>query len=275
MAVFKNAVFYPETANFIQAVPLSETEMKAVGRLVGDLKSYNLWNKMLAIYPFVGFTGSAGFTTVVPDSFKWNLKDPRDINAAYRLTFQKVNSIGLGSNWYASSNGLKPNGYDQGAITQITASSIPVSNFHFSYYSRTNSIKGLGGAVTGGGGTAMALYPSTGSTTLNYANVSTNTTPVAASSIGLHTITAPATNTLVRYYNNTGASSTMTFQSNVNYPIGLFSTTYNGTTYGSGLSENGDAECAFASIGYALSDLDVTNLYTAVQRFQTTLGRQV
>ena len=34
-------------------------------------------------------------------------------------------------------------------------------------------------------------------------------------------------------------------------------------------------ECAFASIGDGLTDTDVSNLYTAVQAFQTTLSRNV
>ena len=34
-------------------------------------------------------------------------------------------------------------------------------------------------------------------------------------------------------------------------------------------------ECAFASVGNGLTDTEAANLYTAVQAFQTTLGRQV
>jgi hypothetical protein len=34
-------------------------------------------------------------------------------------------------------------------------------------------------------------------------------------------------------------------------------------------------ECAFASIGDGLTDTEAGNLYTAVQAYQTTLGRQV
>ena len=277
MGIAVGKITNPETGNFIQSAGITdETQMKAIGRLVVDLKSYNLWDKMKAIYPFIGFTGSAGFTTVVPDVFKWNLKDARDSDDAFRLTFVKINAIGLGTNWYASSDGLKPNGYDQGAITHLTASSIPVNDFHFSYYSRTNSTKGIGGATQGGGGISMRLYPSAGSNTLYYAERGTTIVPEATSGQGFHIISAPATNTLVRYYNDLpGASSTLSFQSNVNYPIGLFAPTNNGAIAGSGFVYNGDAECAFASIGYGLSDIDVSNLYTAVQKFQTTLGRQV
>lgn len=40
-------------------------------------------------------------------------------------------------------------------------------------------------------------------------------------------------------------------------------------------SSYSDSECAFATIGDGLTDTEAANLYTAVQAFQTTLGRQV
>lgn len=268
-----------DAINFIYAAGLSDrTSLQAISTLVTDLKDSRLWDKMIAVWPFVGFTGSAGFTTVVPDSFKWNLKDPRDSDDAYRLTFIKGQAIGFNSNWYASTNGLKPNGYDQFAKTYITASSIPLEDFHFSYYSRTDTTRGLGGATTGGGTRGLELYPSTGSNTLYYANAGTTQTPEEATTgIGFHTVSVPATNTIVRYFNTSSITdSTVTFQTNVPYGIGLFAPTYNGEYAGApGGDRYGDAECSFASIGYSLSDLDVNNLYTAVQKFQTTLGRQV
>lgn len=67
-----------------------ETIIDGLIDFVATLKITNIWNKMKAIYPFVGGTSS---------SHKWNLKDPRDLNEAYRLTF--FNS------WSHSSNGAK------------------------------------------------------------------------------------------------------------------------------------------------------------------------
>jgi hypothetical protein len=79
-----------EAKAFIQAAGLiDENQMKAVGTLVFDLKNYNLWDKMKAIYPFIGGTAN---------THKFNLKDPRDINAAYRLAFTGT--------WYHTSQGI-------------------------------------------------------------------------------------------------------------------------------------------------------------------------
>jgi len=69
------------------------TQKDAINTLVVGLKTDGLWTKMQSIYPFVG--GSAS-------SHKFNLKDPRDLDAAFRLEF-------LGT-WTHSSTGAKPNG---------------------------------------------------------------------------------------------------------------------------------------------------------------------
>jgi hypothetical protein len=68
-----NAVDADATA-FIAAAGITNlTQAAAISTLVDDLKTYGLWTKMKALYPFVG--GSAA-------SHKFNLKDPRDLDAA-------------------------------------------------------------------------------------------------------------------------------------------------------------------------------------------------
>lgn len=54
------------------------TEFSAVNYLVLALKTNNLWNRIFAIYPFVGGTAT---------THKYNLKNPVDSNAGFRLTF--------------------------------------------------------------------------------------------------------------------------------------------------------------------------------------------
>ena len=79
---------------FIAAAGISNpTEISAINTLVLDLKNNNnLWTTLKAIYPMVGGTAT---------SCKFNLKDPRDLNAAYRLQFN--------GGWTFSSTGAKPN----------------------------------------------------------------------------------------------------------------------------------------------------------------------
>jgi len=88
---------------------------------VKDLKAYNLWSKMLAVYPFVGGTA---FT------HKWNLKDPRNLDAAYRLTFSDGSHSSMGY-------GVATNG----ANTYLIPSSVLTKNSKaiFSYIQKTTS----------------------------------------------------------------------------------------------------------------------------------------
>ncbi len=49
---------------FIDAAGITDaTQQSAIRTLVGDLKTYSIWSKMKAIYPFCGGTAS---------SHKWN-----------------------------------------------------------------------------------------------------------------------------------------------------------------------------------------------------------
>lgn len=64
---------------FLTATGITDpTITTALINLVAALKSAGLWSKMIAIYPIVG--GTAG-------THKYNLKDPQDTDAAFRMTF--------------------------------------------------------------------------------------------------------------------------------------------------------------------------------------------
>ena len=108
---------------FISAATITDvTQKNAVNTLVVDLKSNSLWTKMRAIYPFVGGTAT---------THKWNLKDPRDLDVAYRLLFS-----GGGTH---DANGYKGNGTTARAITYLTPSVMGQNNVHVSWRSSTLS----------------------------------------------------------------------------------------------------------------------------------------
>jgi hypothetical protein len=68
--------FDTDAQSFITAASLTDTtQTNAVNDLVLDLKAAGLWTKISTLYPMVG--GNA-------TSHKFNLKDPRDLDAAYR-----------------------------------------------------------------------------------------------------------------------------------------------------------------------------------------------
>jgi hypothetical protein len=69
----------PDAEAFLTAAAITDpTITSAIDTLVVQLKADGIWTKMKALYPFVGGTAS---------THKWNLKDPRDLDAAFRLVF--------------------------------------------------------------------------------------------------------------------------------------------------------------------------------------------
>ena len=94
----------PNAQAFITAAGITDpTQQAAIDNLVIGLKADGLWTPMQALYPFVGGTAS---------THKWNLKDPRDLDAAYRLQF--------GGGWTHNINGATGNGTNTFANTYFT-----------------------------------------------------------------------------------------------------------------------------------------------------------
>jgi len=72
-------LFDTDAQAFLTATGITDlTISNAINDLVVGLKADSLWTKYKAIYPCVGGTA---FT------HKFNLKDPRDLDAAFRLTY--------------------------------------------------------------------------------------------------------------------------------------------------------------------------------------------
>tara|TARA_R110002167_G_scaffold364968_1_gene588364 strand:+ start:20299 stop:21237 length:939 start_codon:yes stop_codon:yes gene_type:complete len=99
---------------FIDAVgTLTESQEIAVDNLVKGLKANGLWSKLDVVYPIIGGTAAA---------HKWNLKDPRDSDDAFRLVFS---SSGSGS-WIHDANGM------ENVSTATTDAAIAVTYYHLS-----------------------------------------------------------------------------------------------------------------------------------------------
>jgi hypothetical protein len=247
---------------FISAAGITNlTQASAVNTLVNDLKAYGLWTKMKALYPMVGGTAT---------THKWNLKDPRDLDAAFRLVFS--------GGWVHSSTGAKPNGTTGYADTKLTPSTSLLQNStHISYYSRTN---------TAGSGIDFGVYQTTPQANLyaaikftdgksyfrlnRNASIPESSQAMTSASIFfmLNRVAGYSGESL--FVNNTKTSfgQASTGLSNYKVPLGALSDA--GTYQSYSIRES-----AFASIGDGLTDAEAANFYTAVQKYQTTLGRQV
>jgi hypothetical protein len=93
-----------------------------------------------------------------------------------------------------------------------------------------------------------------------------------------HWIGSRESNTSLKVYKNATTHATATGDASTSNLTGFSSKIFLGALSNS--SDTAayaftDCGCAFATIGDGLTDAEATNLYTIVQKYQTTLGRQV
>lgn len=241
-------------------VTLSSAQKGYVNTLVLAIKSASLWTNMKAAYPMIGGTAA---------SHKYNLKDPRDLDAAFRLVFAASPTH--------SSNGVDWNGTTQYADTKL------IPNTHFTntnatigYYSRENVSESTidMGVYDGTHATRIISLYASNSTT--YGEINTQgigTASVVTDTRGLFTATRTSASVNPVYRNATQVSSPsiLTGAKVVTYSIYIGAANYSGTT-----TLPSTKQCAFAFIyDGGLNSTQVTNLYNAIQAFQTSLGRQV
>lgn len=252
------ATWESDAQAFITAASITNpTQQSAINQLVVDLKGYNIWTKMKALYPFVGGTAA---------QHKWNLKDPRDLDAAFRIFWN--------GGVTHSSNGVQFGGVNGWAETYLNANTAFTTNdsFHGSIYSRTNSNIDAAdyGGVNASARTELWIRGADGNLYTS-AHLNRIITP-NSNSTGYYISTRTNSTTFKVFKNNSQLGSTYTGANgarlDVTMPIGAYK-------IGAITSYFSNRQYAFASIGDGLTDTEAANFYTAVQAFQTTLGRQV
>jgi len=248
----------PDAQAFITAAAITNpTQQSAINTLVVDLKGYNIWTKFKAIYPIVGGSSS---------THKWNLKDPRDLDAAFRLTFT--------NSWTHSSTGMTPDGVSAFANTFLVPSTnLSLNSTHISSYLRTN-LQFAGPIISsedaGSYNNGLYIWPWQ-SANLYSVRVNDNTSDFGTVTYdirGLHLATRTGANVKKYRVNTTQIFNSTTASSALNTSSIYLGKSRNNANY------NGN-QIAFSSIGDGLTDTEAANLYTAVQAFQTTLGRSI
>ena len=244
------------TTAFATATAITDTTiLNALNTFDLGLISNGLDTKMKAIYPMVGGTST---------THKYNFMDARDVDAAFRLTFN--------GGVTHSSTGVLPSGINGYANTHINAgTSLTINSVHYSFYSRTNT---------------SGVFVELGNLFVAYSNhirIAANVTiDVPASVVVPFTTTTDSRgfwmgnktsstyrsairNGVTENFDNTNISGALN-------PLDMFLLCRN---------DNGTAayftnrECAFSSFGSGLSDTEATTFYTLVQNMQTTLARNV
>jgi len=257
----------PDAAAFIAATGItSTTEINAVNALVNGLQADGLWTKMKAIYPFVGGTAT---------THKWNLKDPRDLDAAFRLVFN--------GGWTHSSTGATPNGTNGYADTFLVPSSVLSQNStHLSFYSRSNILNAsqfeigcFNLAAEGLGSSSFGISYNTAPNGHMRNRVSTATPStgfIPTDARGLFTSNRTLS-TQQKAYQNGVLKETATVNSDglSTLQIAISANRISAVSVG----DYSAKQTAFSSIGDGLLDAEASALYNRVQNFQTALSRQV
>jgi len=248
--------------NFISATGITASDQQsAINQLSYDLVNTGLMDKMIAIYPFVGGNATA---------HSFNLKDPRDTNAAFRLTF-----VGGATH---SSTGYFPsisNGYANTFLNPVF--NLPNPYLHLSTYIRTiitptntridvaqsnntNTFCQINGGAN--------FYAGNG--TIGQGGVSFTTTTTSQG----HWIGVKSSDSVRFGFRNGVLNSTPTSTNDTT--AYLSANFYIGARNNSGTAAFfAGKETAFVTIGIALTQAECATLYTIIQNFQTTLGRQV
>lgn len=232
----------------------------AINDLVVALKDAGIWNKCTAIYPFVGGTA---------DKHKWNLKDPRDLDAAFRLT------------WVATvahdANGITPNGSSGYGDTKLNCSTaMTVNDSHIGVYSRTDVAHA--GSEIGATASASSLIRifcrlvNGLSTATLWSTTNGQSALAVANSLGMFLLTRRSS-TDMEWYKGGSSIETITgahtgTRPNLNLFIGAGNS---GGSPGSFSPRN----LAYVTIGLGLSDAEVSAYNTIVEAFQDALSRGV
>lgn len=242
------------------------TNQSAINKLVVDMKGYGIWTKMKAIYPIIGGTAAL---------HKWNLKDPQDTNAAFRLVF-------FGGYTHSSTGmaGNGTNGYANTFLVPDTVFSV-ANNVHLSVYSRTNAaglgdidMGGYNGSQVGGVG-ALLLGVGWNNATRGYLHQGTEINFTNLNSLGFYIGTRIGSAQKIFKNTTLGVSVTSATALKLNYSVaisGAFSSGWGGGVDQGLLSAK---EYAFISIGDGLTDTEAANFYTAVNAYQVALSRNV
>lgn len=255
----------PDAIAFLNATGITDkTIQTAIDNLVISLKDYNIWSYFYALYPFVGGTET---------THKYNLIDPQDTDGAYRLTF-------VGSGWTHNSNGITGDGNTVAKTHFDIGTGATTNDFHMSIYNRTdlNENKYDMGVFVAPNDTGLITrgYDATGRFYATFGTTSGYTFTSNSDARGHYIANRNPLTTSVSdgYKNGTNVfsqSQTHAKPTGKSLGIGASNRDTPPTEEGTSASKN----YALASFGEGFTDVEAANFYTAVQAFQTELGRNV
>lgn len=252
----------PDAQLFLtNSVITDSTEQSATNQLVLDIKALGIWNKMIAVYLWLGSSASTS---------RLNLVNPVDSNAAFRLTFY--------GGWTYSALGGLPNGTNAyadpyiNALTNLSSTSFTIGTYLNSPIISNRYHFGVSG---GSASTVISLRNSSTTNKVGYLQSTVlplNKTVNTTTNQGFWAISKRADNdrTMIcsdgTFVNNTSAAAI----TNPNLGFAIAAQNVTGT-----ISSYDTMRHAFDFFAQGLTNAELTGLRTAVINFQTTLSRAV
>jgi len=246
----------PDAQAFITATGISGLNADAINTLVLDLKSNSLWNLLDAFYPFVGGTAT---------SVKYNLKDPQDTNAAYRMSFN--------GSWTIDSNGVVPtskssSNYGDSFWNPFGTGGNRQNSHHYYRY-----INGVYNVTCDYAGVATPYTIMGACNQLEWfdANSSVSLGGAVVGTAGYSQALSKNNATQVSFYRKLAGGSWTTFGTIGSTATQSSNNMYIGTVNGANFPEQ--MRYATLSYGQGLSHTQMANLDSIVTTFNTTLSR--
>tara|TARA_R110000868_G_scaffold1609_1_gene12908 strand:- start:3051 stop:3863 length:813 start_codon:yes stop_codon:yes gene_type:complete len=250
----------PDAEAFLTAAAITDpTITSAIDTLVVQLKADGIWTKMKALYPFVGGTAT---------THKWNLKNPLDTDAAFRLVFN--------GGITHSANGVQGNGTNGYFDTFLNPSIVfdSASGGSIFTYIRNNTQTGADlGAFQSGINLRMQLTTRSTSNEIFAAALSNNfITETNTDSRGFWGVTRPPSSSTYHLIKNATSSSNTGTYFEPNSKLFGFALAFNSTPFA---GTYGNHEFSFTCVADGLSTTESQTLRTINLTFQTALSRQV
>jgi hypothetical protein len=246
----------PDAAAFCAAAGLvNVAQQEAVNQLVLALKASRVWPRLRALYPMVGGTARA---------HALNLKDPRDADEAFRLTFfNNPRHDELGTHW---------DGVSQYADTHLDPrAQLTRSSGHLGYYATSASPSNPSHVEIGvvGDGQSFSLVCSFDGGAFQAELPGGGLRAQVASVLGFSLASRQGAAAAASYRDGQLVASSGQYDGDAPFPGGPLLLAHRNDGFYS------DRTCALACIGDGLAPAEALALSAAVADFQRALGRDV
>jgi hypothetical protein len=242
-----------------------------VGSYLGTNKTLFVWGAQLELgssattYQPIATTQQA----FIASQFKYNLVNPVDSDAAFRLVFN--------GGWTHSSTGATPNGTNGYADTKLVPSTVfpSINNGSFGMYFNTNRAAAniAQGAYSSANSSIVGMYPRySGDIFYGYINTHNGaaSTTTAVNTLGFRAISRTSSTNNILQYNGNQNNATQASLGNTVHSVYLGALNYAGVA-----SDYDSIRIAFNYLSESLSSTELGNLYSRVNTFQTALSRNV